>query len=150
MPGREPVHLYLSRYEEHLNYLRETGQETQGWHELRTNELKDFLKLEHVSLEEKKEKLVTNYSNDGELQQGSHLEIIAKLKDGTIYKLHGYYVKEENDWFPDENPLIHANDTCGFCQSIMKMKKKGETKNTFCMLPLPEKKYIFEKALENR
>ncbi|SDI20129.1 hypothetical protein [Alteribacillus bidgolensis] len=146
--NREPVHLYLSRYKDHIKYLRDTGQETPGWRDLREEELPDFLAIKDSIVEIQGDTPVRDYEKEGTWKRGSMLHMRIVLLDGTKYAMHGYYVEEKHDWYPNENPVIHKSSKCGFCQSIIGLGGEGNVKEEFCMLPLPEKKYLFEEVLK--
>lgn len=148
MSQKKPIHLYLSRYKEHLAYLRETGQETSSWKEIRDEDLPAFLTITDSDIEWQTDMLVRDYAEDGNWKSGDMLHMNITLKDGTKYSIHGYYIEEKKDWFPNENPVIHKSSSCGFCQSIIGFGKDKELKQEFCMLPLPEKKYLFEEVLK--
>ncbi|MFB5661804.1 hypothetical protein [Alteribacillus sp. HJP-4] len=147
MNEQEPIHLYLSRYREHLQYLRDTGQETPGWRELRDEDLPGFLQITDSTIEIKESDVVRDLAREGSWKPGSSISMQMQLKDGTVYIMHGYFVEDKKDWYPNENPVVHKSNNCGFCQSIIGLGKDGNVKEEFCMLPLPEKKYLFEEML---
>ncbi|MDQ0299979.1 hypothetical protein J2S78_002426 [Salibacterium salarium] len=147
MTNREPVHLYLSRYDEHIQYLQETGQESPGWRELREEELPHFLEVKDSQVQIEGETIVRDFAEEGSWKPGSILHMHLELTDGTKYAMHGYFVEEKDDWYPNENPIIHKTSHCGYCQSIIGLGGNGDVKEEFCMLPLPEKKFLFEEGL---
>lgn len=137
----EPIHLYLSRYQEHINYLRQTGQETPSFRELRENEIPRLLQVV--------DSYVQMATADGEEGQKAYkLLASVQLTDGTGWNISGEFVPSENDWFPDEQPLTHQTSYCGFCQGTLGFFKNEDMTQFDCMLPLPEKKWLFEKMLE--
>ncbi|SFP86982.1 hypothetical protein [Salibacterium halotolerans] len=147
MTDREPVHLYLSRYQEHIAYLQETGQESPGWRELREEELPGFLQVKDSRIQVETESIVRDYAEEGSWKQGDMLHMRLELTDGTELAMHGYYVPSREDWYPDENPMTHKSSWCGYCQSIIGLMKQRDLEGELCMLPLPEKKYLFETVL---
>lgn len=148
MTDREPVHLYLSRYQEHIKYLQDTGQESPGWRELREEELPVFLQVKDSQVKIEEEAIVRDFAEKGTWKPGRILHVQVELTDGTQFSMHGYFVQQKQDWFPDENPIIHHSSHCGYCQSIIGLVRNKELKDEFCMLPLPEKKFLFEEILD--
>ncbi|SDH82603.1 hypothetical protein SAMN05192534_11276 [Alteribacillus persepolensis] len=145
--NQEPIHLYLSRYKEHIKYLRDTGQETPGWRDLREEELPEYLQVKQSKIEINTDTPVRDYEREGTWKKGSMLTMTMELADGTQYTMNGYFVEEKDDWYPNENPAVHKSKGCGFCQSIIGLGGEDSVKEEFCMLPLPEKKYLFEEVL---
>ncbi|WP_018924990.1 hypothetical protein [Salsuginibacillus kocurii] len=141
------IHLYLSRYQEHLDYLRANNQESPSWQELREEELPAFLPVIESSIQIDSHAVVRDWNDTGGLEPGAAVRCDVTLQDDTRLSLTGYYIADEADWFPTENPPIHLDDHCGFCNDILGLGNPNKRKEDYCMLPFLEKKHLFEQVL---
>ncbi|PSL42417.1 hypothetical protein B0H94_11521 [Salsuginibacillus halophilus] len=145
----KPIHLYLSRYDEHLQYLRANNQESPSWRELREEELPGFLQVQDSEVHIQENAIVRDWNETGGLEPGSAVRTDVTLANGTRLSMTGYYIRDEQDWFPTENAPIHLDETCGFCDGILKgLGSNSKRKEEYCMLPFLEKKHLFEQVLK--